>query len=645
MPEFAKEKRFANWLSDARDWAISRNRYWGNPIPLWVSDDFEEVVCVGSIEELKQLTGVQDITDLHKEHVDKLTIPSKMGKGVLRRVPEVFDCWFESGSMPYAQVHYPFEKKEEFEANFPADFIAEGIDQTRGWFYTLLVLSTALFDKPPFKNLITNGLVLASDGQKMSKSKKNFPDPVNIINKYGADSVRLYLISSPAVRGDAIKFSEAGVKDVIKDAFLPWYNASKFLLQNIESWEKETGKVFTYTEIVEFTQDNIMDKWILSSIQSLLKFVKEEMSQYRLYTVLPKLVKFIDTLCNWYVRFNRKRLRGENGQDEAYTALNTLFNVLFVMLRITASFIPFLSESLYQRLKKYLGENKDKQEYGSIHFLQVPEVNQKLIDLKTEELVGVMQKVILLGRTIRERKNLPLRHPVKELVVILDDNSGEIASAIERIKPYIFEELNIKQFKLTKERSEYGIEIKCKPNFPVLAQKAKDKMKVLGGLIEKMDQLQVQELRTKNQYELEGVILTLDDVKLLPKLNAQFSQFETDFDEDVCVLLDVSPDEEMVNEGVLRDIVNRVQRLRKEYKLVPTDEIVVYYEATGSKLNALLGKSQEFVETNIKKPFKPYENSLNLSVKPKDFEVIIPSIIKQTFKLTELYYFSFWMEK
>ncbi len=230
----------------------------------------------------------------------------------------------------------------------------------------------------------------------MSKSKKNFPDPSDIINKYGADSVRLYLISSPAVRGDSIKFSEAGVKDIIKDAFLPWYNASKFLFQNIERWEVDSGNKFAYQEITEYTSGNIMDKWLLSSIQSLLKFVKEEMAMYRLYTVLPKLVKFIDTLCNWYVRLNRKRLRGETGHEDSFTALNTLFNVLFIMLRLSAAFIPFLTESLYQRMRKYLGENADKLEYASVHYLLVPEVNQNLIDLETEKLVGVMQKVIFI---------------------------------------------------------------------------------------------------------------------------------------------------------------------------------------------------------------------------------------------------------
>ena len=532
VPEFAKEKRFANWLSDARDWAISRNRYWGNPIPLWVSDDYEEIVCVGSIEELERLSGVTGVTDIHKEFVDKITIPSKQGKGVLRRVSEVFDCWFESGSMPYAQVHYPFKGKEQFEQNFPADFIAEGIDQTRGWFYTLLVISTALFDKPPFKNLIVNGLVLASDGQKMSKRKKNYPDPTEIINKYGSDSIRLYLITSPAVRGEGLKFNEAGVRDIIKDAFLPWINALKFLTQNIERWEVDKNEKFVYTDITTYHGHNIMDKWILSAIQSLLKFVREEMAQYKLYTVLPRLVKFIDTLCNWYVRLNRKRFRGETGSEDSYLALNTMFNVLYTMLRLCAPFIPFLTETMYQKLKPYLGTASQTLEYESIHYLLVPEVNESLIDAETEKLVALMQKVIVLGRTIRDRKTLPLRHPLKELVVIVEDYD-DIENHILKVRAYIFEELNVKQMKLTKSREEYGIEMKAKPNFPVLALKAKDKMKVLSGEIEKMTDNQVQELREKDRFNLNGFELVLDDVKILPKISTQFSQFEADFDENV----------------------------------------------------------------------------------------------------------------
>nr|NVI69379.1 Isoleucyl-tRNA synthetase [Cucujiformia] len=218
-----KEKRFGNWLKEARDWAVSRNRYWGTPIPIWTSADCSETVCIGSIAELEQLAG-KKVTDLHREHVDVIEIPSRIpGNPPLKRVSEVFDCWFESGSMPYAQQHFPFENQKEFEEVFPADFIAEGIDQTRGWFYTLIVISTALFGKAPFKNLIANGMVLASDGQKMSKRKKNYPDPMEVVHKYGADALRLYLISSPVVRAENLRFKEEGVRDIIKDVFLPWY--------------------------------------------------------------------------------------------------------------------------------------------------------------------------------------------------------------------------------------------------------------------------------------------------------------------------------------------------------------------------------------------------------------------------------------
>lgn len=239
VPDFVKEKRFGNWLREVRDWAVSRNRYWGTPIPLWVSDDGVEVVCIGSIAELQQYTD-EPIVDLHRENIDHIVIPSKRpGRPPLRRIPEVFDCWFESGAMPYAQQHYPFENAATFQQRFPADFIAEGIDQTRGWFYTLLVLSTSLFGKAPFKNVIVNGMVLAADGQKMSKRKKNYPDPIGVIDKYGADALRLYLINSPVVRADNLRFREEGVRDVVKDVFLPWYNAYRFLFQNIVRYVKE----------------------------------------------------------------------------------------------------------------------------------------------------------------------------------------------------------------------------------------------------------------------------------------------------------------------------------------------------------------------------------------------------------------------
>uniref|UniRef100_T1K3T1 isoleucine--tRNA ligase n=1 Tax=Tetranychus urticae TaxID=32264 RepID=T1K3T1_TETUR len=292
VPDFVKKDRFANWLKDARDWAVSRNRYWGTPIPIWTNDDGSEIIVVGSIAELEELSGVK-----------------KNGQA-LRRVEEVFDCWFESGSMPYAQAHYLFENRRKFEENFSADFIAEGVDQTRGWFYTLLVLSTVLFDRPPFKNLIVNGLVLASDGQKMSKSKKNYPNPMEVVDKYGADALRLYLINSPIVRAENLRFREEGVRDILKDVFLPWFNAYRFLIQNVQLYEKNTGANVIFDPSKLSKPINPMDRWILSFAQSLIKFVKQEMKAYRLYTVLP-LVGFIENLTNWYVKMNRKLFKAD----------------------------------------------------------------------------------------------------------------------------------------------------------------------------------------------------------------------------------------------------------------------------------------------------------------------------------------------
>ena len=425
VPETIREGRFANWLRDARDWNLSRNRYWGTPIPVWMSEDGEEAVCIGSIAELEKLSGVK-VDDLHRDTVDKVTIPSKReGQPPLKRITEVFDCWFESGSMPYAQSHYPFENKKEFEDAFPADFIAEGADQTRGWFYTLLVLSTALFDKPPFKNLIVNGLVLAADGQKMSKKKKNYPDPLLVVNKYGADAVRLYLINSPVVKAETLRFKEEGVKDILKDVFLPWYNAYRFLLQNVESYNDREGTTFLWSEFGQ--SDNVMDRWILSFSQSLLLFVKREMAAYRLYTVLPQLMKFIDNLTNWYVRTNRKRLKGEgNSSQDCRSALDTLFSVLFTMVKVFAAFTPFLTEHMYQNLKNLVDWSKDdsvksEKDRASVHYLMIPKPREDLINEDIERSVARMQRVIELGRVLRDRKTMPVKYPLPELVLIHKD--------------------------------------------------------------------------------------------------------------------------------------------------------------------------------------------------------------------------------
>lgn len=622
VPDFVREKRFGNWLRDARDWAVSRNRYWGTPIPLWVSDDFEEVVCIGSMGELEELTGVS-VKDLHRESIDHLTIPSRCGKGELRRVTEVFDCWFESGSMPYAQAHYPFENRKEFEDTFPADFIAEGIDQTRGWFYTLLVLSTALFGKPPFKNVIVNGLVLASDGQKMSKRKKNYPDPGLIVKSYGADALRLYLINSPVVRAENLRFKEDGVRDVLKDVFLPWYNAYRFLVQNVQRLDKEQDVQFLYNENTVKQSDNIMDKWIQSFTQSLIQFFKEEMDAYRLYTVVPRLVKFVDMLTNWYVRTNRRRLKGESGAADCLWALETLFSVLFSMCRLMAPFTPFITEMMYQNLRHLIDpacvEEKDS---SSIHYLMLPQVREGLIDKRIERAVSQMQSVIELGRVIRDRKTLPVKYPLKEVVVIHQD--PEALQDIQSLETYILEELNVRQLTLSTDKDKYGIRLRAEPDHMVLGKRLKGAFKAVTASIKELTNEQLEAFQKTGSIMVDGQELHEEDLRLMYTFDQSSdtaAHYEAHSDAQVLVLLDVSPDQSMLDEGVAREVINRIQKLRKKGHLVPSDEIAVHYRClpAGEYLDCVIQAHTEFILATTKAPLLPYPvpSSANLIVEEK----------------------------
>ena len=550
VPESIREGRFANWLRDARDWNLSRNRYWGTPIPVWMSEDGDEAVCIGSIAELERLSGVK-VEDLHRETVDKITIPSKRaGKPALKRITEVFDCWFESGSMPYAQSHYPFENKKEFEDAFPADFIAEGTDQTRGWFYTLLVLSTALFNKPPFKNLIVNGLVLASDGQKMSKKKKNYPDPMIVVNKYGADALRLYLINSPVVKAESLRFKEDGVKDILKDVFLPWYNAYRFLLQNIETYQNSHGQEFRWCEATSFGQsDNVMDKWIVSFTQSLLLFVKREMAAYRLYTVLPRLMKFIDNLTNWYVRTNRKRLKGEgNTKEDCRAALDTLFSVLFTMVRVFAPFTPFLTEHMYQNLKGFVDwsktdtAGKNDKERASVHYLMIPQPRHDLINEDIERSVSRMQSVIELGRVLRDRKTMPIKYPLPELVLIHKDQ--ECLDDVQSLQDYVLGELNVKVLTLSTDKERYGVKLRAEPDHKTLGARLKGAFKDVTKEIKALSDQQVSEFLQTNAINVLGHELGPDDLRVMYSFDGSSNdKYEAHSDNDVLVLLDCTPDQ------------------------------------------------------------------------------------------------------
>ncbi|XP_061719553.1 isoleucine--tRNA ligase, cytoplasmic [Cydia pomonella] len=594
VPDHVKDKRFGNWLKEARDWAISRNRFWGTPIPLWISPDKQEIVCVGSIAELSALTG-KEITDLHRESIDHLEIPSaRPGHPPLKRVSEVFDCWFESGSMPYAQCHYPFENVKDFEERFPANFIAEGIDQTRGWFYTLIVLSTALFKKPPFKNLIANGLILAADGQKMSKSKKNYPDPLEVVKKYGADALRLYLVNSPVVRAENLRFKEEGVRDVIKDVFLPWYNAFRFLMQNVERIIQEDQVDYKFNE--KNVKENVMDKWITSFTQSLITFVKTEMAAYKLYTVVPRLTKFIDHLTNWYVRMNRKRLKGDFGVKDCQAALDTLFGVLFDMIRVMAPYTPFLTELMYKTLRQLLpGDSLE-----SVHFNMIPEPKSELIDTNIERAVQRMQTVIELGRVLRDRKTIPIKYPLPEMIVIHRDKS--YLDDVKSLNTYVLEEMNVKNLQLTSDKEKFGITLKAEPDHKLLGARLKGDFKAVTQGLKNLNNAQCEKLISDGFVEIVGQRIDVSEVRIIFQATGN-DQYEAHSDNDVLILLNVTPDQDMLDEGFAREVINRVQKLRKKAHLVPTDEVNIYYAVSKtSDIARIINSHRELIETTVKAP-------------------------------------------
>ena len=604
VPGFIGEKRFSNWLGNARDWAISRNRYWGSCIPVWINtEDPSDQICIGSIEELEELSGVK-VDDLHKHYLDDIEIEIKGKKYV--RTSEVLDCWFESGSMPYGQQHYPFENKENFSDGFPADFIAEGLDQTRGWFYTLTILSVALFDSVAFKNCITTGMILAEDGRKMSKSLKNYPDPEELLNSYGGDSLRAYLINSPVVRGEPLKFSEDGVQLVTRNVILPLWNSFTFF-SNYANADEITMEELSKADPVE--NRPLMDQWIISTLQSLIKTVNEKMENYYLYEVIPPLISFIDELTNWYVRSNRKRFWKEKGVDDLdkINAFKTLHEVLLEFSKTMAPVLPFICEQIYQGLVE--------EEDTSIHYENYPVADNNLINIQLEKEISTAKDVIRSARNIRLNVEMPNKQPLRSLKIVTKDTS--LQNEIKNVEHIILNELNVKEIIFENNISEW-VKYVCKPNYQELGPKLGKDVNKLKSELDSLNQDEIAQIIEAGSFNFDNRKIDLHslDLQLVPTAERPNQDIVNDF----LISLNTDIDDELLEERISREIVSLIQKLRKESDYDITDRIIttissedeIVLSAIKSHVKYIQNETLSVSFSTVKEPGT--ENLLNYSI-------------------------------
>jgi isoleucyl-tRNA synthetase len=598
VPEHIKDGRFGKWLEGARDWAISRNRFWGTPIPIWRCSATGKTECIGSIKELEEKSGVK-VTDLHSHYIDQITYPSSFQAGaVMKRIPEVLDCWFESGSMPYAQAHYPFEGKEKFEANFPADFIAEGLDQTRGWFYTLLVLSTALFGRPAFKNVIVNGIVLAEDGKKMSKSLKNYPPPDEMMNEYGADAMRLYLLSSAASRGEELRFSKTGVRDVVRQTLLPLWNAYNFFVTYalVDGWTPERAPKTPST--------NLLDKWLMSKVASLIKGVDQAVSTYHLAAATQPILDFVDQLTNWYIRLNRRRFwSGTSGSEleDKLQAYNTLYTALLNFVRVLAPLAPFITDQIYRNLSS--------KEDSSVHLASYPtlaELGGVEIHPELEAAMELFEEVILLGRSIRNDHNLKVRQPLSKITII--HPSVQVCEGIAQLSSYIADELNVKTVEFSTAEEGF-VNLSAQLNTKILGKVLGPKlgaegMKALRTAVESLSTKEIRLLESGQTLNLCGEEIKLADIIIKRAANVEHEQEKgakeggseiSASSGEITVILDTTLNQALRMEGFAREFVNRVQKLRKDFSFEVTDRISIRYLTACGKLPVAVEEHKDYV--------------------------------------------------
>ncbi|MCB9247354.1 MAG: isoleucine--tRNA ligase [Ignavibacteriales bacterium] len=585
--------RFGNWLEDNKDWALSRDRFWATPLPIWVSED-GDTFSIGSIAELKEgyverdnkKIKVADLPeeeiDLHKPFVDEIKF-EKNGK-VYTRTPELIDVWFDSGSMPFAQFHYPFENKELFENNYPADFICEGIDQTRGWFYTLHAISTMLFDKVAYKNLIVNELILDKNGLKMSKSKGNAVDPFNLFDKYGADATRWYLVTgSPPWR--TTLFDEEGIVEVQRKFFGTLINTYSFfvLYANIDNFDFKQ-------EPIPYEERSEIDRWIIAKLSSVVEEFQTLMDNYDVTKAARLVSDFtIDELSNWYVRRSRRRFWKSEINSSKISAYQTLYECLNTLAKLTSPFAPFIAEEIYQNLNKVTKRESAK----SVHLVDFPQPTYKneALEIKME----MAQKVVYLTRAMRAKNNLKVRQPLKKMMIAVDPTRRD---AVRSMTDVILEEVNIKELEVLEDDSSI-VNKSAKANFKSLGPKYGKMMKTLASRIKDFTKEEIKKLETDKSFSftLDGndITLTPEDVEII---STEIEGWVVESEDGVTVAIDSELDENLIGEGLAREFVNRIQNMRKSSGLEVTDRITVTY-TSDEKLNNYLEQFYKYIGNEI----------------------------------------------
>ena len=574
MPETIKDGRMGNFLENVIDWGLSRDRYWGTPLPVWVCPDCGEIHVMGSKAELKEKCGIpadKDI-ELHRPYLDNLTCKCGKCGGKMKRTPEVIDCWFDSGSMPFAQYHYPFENKDLFEKTFPADFISEAVDQTRGWFYTLLVINTILFGKAPFKNCIVLGHVNDKNGIKMSKHKGNVVDPWSVLDKQGSDAVRWYFYTSSAPWLPS-RFSEETVSEAQRKYIGTLWNTYAFFVLYAEIDKYDPSKYD-----INKCKLSVMDKWILSKLNSLIKYVDSGLKNYEIFETSRALQDFADVLSNWYVRRGRERYWGSEMTDDKAAAYTTLYTVLVTLAKLTAPYTPFIAEMMYRNLVPEF--YKDAPE--SVHLCDFPKANEKYIDKTLEDGMEEVLDIVVLGRAARNAGNLKNRQPLAKMVVVSQRN----IELSEEERAIVLDELNVKTFEIADDAEKY-ISYKLKPQLKTLGPKYGKKLGAISAFLANCNAKDVvNAVKNGGTYEIAGedIILKFEDLQIFTESANGFTAAE---DRGITVALDTHLTEELVFEGIEREIVSKIQNMRKDAGFEVTDRIEVYYKAEGKAAKVL----------------------------------------------------------